>query len=110
MTDTFTWRATSESTGGVTLRVRRTQYGDGYAQTARDGLNAAGQTWNLVFVFASSTVGDIEAFLEAHAGSSFEWKPPRRPPALFQCDEYQTDDLGGGTWRLRATFIQSFTP
>ncbi|MBN7139004.1 hypothetical protein A7A76_07835 [Lysobacter enzymogenes] len=110
MTDTFNWRATAESTGGAALRVRRTQFGDGYAQSVRDGLNAVGQTWNLVFVFAAATIGEIEAFLDAHAGVSFQWKAPRRPLAFFQCDEYQTDDLGGGVWRLRATFTQRYQP
>ncbi len=46
MTDTFTWPATSQSTGTTTAAVKRAKFGDGYAQAAADGLNATSRSYH----------------------------------------------------------------
>ncbi|WP_243689793.1 phage tail protein, partial [Cronobacter sakazakii] len=49
-TETFTWCPRINAGGEVTHRVRRAQFGDGYAQASGDGINARGQKWDLEFV------------------------------------------------------------
>lgn len=59
--------------------VRRIQFGDGYEQRLRYGLNQNPKVWSLTWNNITEADADtIEAFLDARAddGESFEWPPP----------------------------------
>ena len=111
MTTTFTWRHDAKPSGTSTFRVLKAQFGDGYAQTAADGINNKSRSWPLSFTGAAATVGAIEAFLDARGGwQSFFWTPPRGVLGYFKCTSYDSKHLGGDMWQLTATFEESFQP
>lgn len=109
MTDTFTWVPTR--TGGATANaaVRRAKFGDGYTQTAPDGLNARSRSYQLTFTGPQSRIEQIIAFLDAHVGRSFYWQSPRGL-LLFQCDSHSEPFPTGMVHSITATFEQTFQP
>ncbi len=109
MTDTFTWAATSQSTGTTTATVKRARFGDGYAQAAPDGLNARLRSYQLQFVGNRSTINEIVAFLDGHVGQSFFWRGPLGT-GLYGCDTYIDSHLGGSVFSITATFEQTYQP
>ncbi|CBA30122.1 phage tail protein [Cronobacter turicensis] len=110
-TETFTWCPRINAGGEVTHRVRRAQFGDGYAQASGDGINAHGQKWDLEFVGDESYITAIMDFLDRHGGSrSFIWQAPLKGAGLYRCDAYRPSAPGGGIFSLTATFTQAFAP
>jgi len=57
--------------------VRNVQFGDGYSQRLRYGLNTDLKVWNLKWENITESESDtIEAFLDARGGAeSFDWSP-----------------------------------
>lgn len=112
MADTFNWvPAVSNLSGSATLRVRKAQFGDGYAQRIPDGINNRASSYNLMFVGDAATIGAILAFLDAHAGAtSFYWTPLLRAQALFTCEKYSEPTKDGSAHTITATFDQTFAP
>ena len=59
-------------------KVCKAQFGDGYAQRVKDGMNNLPRKWNLTFTQTEANADTIESFLESTYGSSnFDWAPPR---------------------------------
>lgn len=57
--------------------VRNVQFGDGFSQRLRYGLNTDLKTWSLKFEVSEAEADQIESFLEARGGAeSFNWAPP----------------------------------
>lgn len=111
MTTTFTWKPDSKPSGTKTFRVLTAQFGDGYKQTAANGINNASQSWPLTFTGRSADLAPIQAFLDARAGwQSFYWTPPLSAQGLYKCDTYQIKQIGSDVWQISATFEQSFQP
>ncbi|MDR5736128.1 phage tail protein [Caballeronia sp. LZ025] len=113
MADTFTWAPTvSNSSGSTTLKVRKAQFGDGYAQRVADGLNSAASTFSLQFVGDATKISAILAFLRAHAGAAaFYWTPLLwAAPALFTCESFSEPTRDGDVYTITATFDQTFAP
>ncbi|MFP3564688.1 phage tail protein [Paraburkholderia sp. SIMBA_030] len=110
MIDIFEWVPTvANYSGSATLRVRKAQFGDGYAQRVKDGLNNRASSFSLTFINNAETITAIVAFLDAHDGSSgFYWQPPLRDPGLFTCENYSEPTKDGGVYTLSATFNQTF--
>ncbi|MCP6536485.1 phage tail protein, partial [Klebsiella pneumoniae] len=46
----FTWSPRVNPQQTVNFRVRKAQFGDGYAQVSGDGINTRSQDWELSFV------------------------------------------------------------
>lgn len=110
MTDTFNYPYTTEPTGTATLRARKAQFGDGYAQTVADGLNAKTQAWPLVFDGDDGDISPIAAFLDAHVGISFYWTPALGVQGYYQCASYTLVPHGSNLYTLTAQFQQVFHP
>lgn len=112
MVDTFQWSPTTQGhSGDTTLRMRKAQFGDGYAQRVADGLNNRQSTYNLRFVGKAEKIAAILAFLDAHAGAvSFYWTPPLRPQGLFVCEKYAEPTKEGDVYTITAQFEQTFAP
>ncbi|WP_036170342.1 phage tail protein [Massilia sp. 9096] len=111
MTQTFTWAPDAKPTGTTTFRVLKAQFGDGYAQTAQDGINNKSESWPVTFTEDVSIVAGIKAFLDALGGAaSFQWTPPNSVPGFYKCDSYSMKQVDGAIWQLSATFNQSFQP
>jgi len=89
--------------------VRNVQFGDGYSQRLRYGLNTDLKIWSLRWEHISETDTDtIEAFLEARAGAEhFDWSPPDETTAYkWICQEWEKQMVSAGLNTLTATFIQ----
>lgn len=111
MTLAFTWKHDAKPSGASTFRVLKAQFGDGYAQTAADGINNKSQSWPLSFTGRATAITPIKAFLDARGGAqSFFWTPPLGVQGYFRCPSYETKHLGGDVWQLSATFEESFQP
>lgn len=110
-TQTFSWVPLAEPVGAATYRVLKAQFGDGYAQTAADGINNKTQTWPLQFRGVGAKISAIRDFLDARQGfQSFYWTPPLGVQALYKCTGHTVKPLGAGKYELTATFEQAFQP
>ncbi len=110
MADRFTWCATKQSSGQVTSSIKRAQFGDGYSQSAADGINPIKRTWNVEFVGNKQRSQEIVNFLDSHVGKSFIWEVPFFGDAYFYCDTYNPSPNGNRLWTITATFEQTYQP
>ena len=110
-TQTFTWVPLVEPTGTGTYHVLKAQFGDGYAQTAADGINNKTQSWPLQFRGVASKISAIRDFLDARQGyQAFFWTPPLGAQGYYKCTSHTVKQLGAGNYELTATFEQAFQP
>lgn len=100
--------ATSEST--FTAVVLIANFGDGYEQTAAQGLNSVSGTYTITWEFLSSTDRDtIEAFFVSQlGGQAFLYTfPTESTPKKFKCKTW-TRSTNGALWTIKAEFRQVF--
>ncbi len=109
MTDTFIWKPTSSGAGTANAKVKRAAFGDGYSQTAPDGINPRSRSYQLTFMGTEERINQIIEFLDAHVGYSFFWQSPRGL-LLFQCDTHTEPLPNGLVHTVTATFEQKFQP
>ena len=111
MPETFTWCPMANTTGQATFRIRKAQFGDGYAQRVVDGINNKVMSWPLTFRGKSAYIADIKAFLDRQQGATpFYFTPPGDVQGLYICESYNVQPMGGDMYTLSATFLQDFTP
>lgn len=94
-------------------RVRSVQFGDGYSQRLRYGLNTNPKTWDLTWQNITEANADIiEAFLDARAGAeSFTWTPPDSASASkWICQQWNKNIPYVNRATITATFVQVFEP
>lgn len=98
MRETFNFRPQAEPVGQLTHAVLRVQFGDGYAQSAGDGLNNKRQSWPLTFIEKKDKALQIKAFLDRHKGfKTFLWTPPFGEQGVYSAREgYTLTPLAGG--------------
>ncbi|HGE6046457.1 TPA: phage tail protein [Vibrio cholerae] len=107
----FTYCADKEATGTLEFRTRTAQFGDGYQQSAGDGINNRRQSWPLTFTKKKTEAEAIKAFFDDHEGcKAFAWKPPLSPIGLYVVASYSVLPLGAGLYRISATFNETFHP
>jgi phage-related protein len=122
--DTFTWIPSTGTRGSMKPRKLRAQFGEGYSQHAKDGINARLRVWDLVFDPIHATVGlgasganlnDIDDFLADKDGcEKFLWTQPTpfntEGPQQFICEQWEfVYNEGGALVGLHATFEQQPT-
>ena len=93
------------------LALLKAQFGDGYTQTARDGLNHIRKVVELKWdVLRQSQAATITAFPEARGGTEpFLYQVPHSPAALkWTCEEWNQVDAANGLCSFTATFRQTF--
>lgn len=94
--------------------MRRVQFGDGYEQRLRYGLNQNSKVWALTWNNITEADADtIETFLDARAadGDSFTWTPPAEASAAeWVCEEWSKSIPYTGRAIITATFRQVFEP
>ena len=111
MADVFTWCVRTDITGTGTFDVAQARFGDGYRQTASQGLNNESQQWPVSIVGRAAKVAPALAFLRARKGAiSFLWTPPLGVQGLYLCKTYNLTAHGNGVFTLSATFEQTFQP
>ena len=110
MADTFIWSATSSSRGTRTAKVNKAQFGDGYTQSAADGINSVSSAFAVTFMTDRQAEAlAIDQFLGSHCGLSFSWSDPLRGAGLYQCETWDVQK-NGHMWTINATFQQTFQP
>ncbi|MDR2326419.1 MAG: phage tail protein [Acidovorax sp.] len=112
MPETFTWCPRIDPQGSVSHRVLSAKFGDGYEQTAADGINTAMQSWPLSFVGRTEYIAPIQSFFDRHGSwMSFLWTPPLGIQGSYRTDNgYQLTPRGAGIYELAATFKQVAKP
>lgn len=108
---TFTWSHDRDPSGSTSFRTKSAQFGDGYKQSAPDGINSRSQKWSLTFTGTTAKISAIRAFLDARGGwEPFEWTTPLGEVGFFLASEYSATSLGHGIERVSVTFEQDFSP
>lgn len=74
----FNWIPSSGTAPESQFAVKSVKFGDGYEQTAPDGINSVKKRWAVIFENIRATdAKTIQDFLEGKKGStSFTWTPP----------------------------------
>ncbi len=103
----------SPSTGRKTnYKLLKSEFGDGYTQTTRDGINHRRRqltlSWNTLL---DAQAWEIADFLEERGGDlDFYYTPPRETvPVKWTCEEWDDTVNDDGTRKITATFNQSFS-
>ena len=87
----FHWKPDNGATIEEDLRVRATQFGDGYEQTAPDGLNPIAVKFSLSFTRSPDIVAQILAFLRSKSGGqTFTFTPPGGSEIRVKCRRWRT--------------------
>jgi phage-related protein len=109
---TFTYIPSFTATEQSQPRVRTTQFGDGYSQRLRYGLNTDPKSWQLTFLNRTDTEREnILTFLEARSGSeSFDWTPPRGSAGKYICSEWSMEMLNFNNNTITTTFVEVYEP
>lgn len=105
---TFNYRVDMGPTKNTAFAVKRSQFGDGYAQVTPSGINNVRADW------AGNKTGDLEtviapiaAFLDAHAGAiPFLWTDPLGNTRQYTCAGYSTSQRKGNMWQISLQFEQ----
>lgn len=107
---TFTFSPSYSSAAKVKVRIKKTQFGDGYMQRGADGINAVKRDWALGFNNISDTLAnDIESFLAANVAANISWTPPGYPSALkYICTEWSRTYGGFNNNSISFVFEQVF--
>ncbi|POF89361.1 phage tail protein [Pseudomonas putida] len=109
--ETFTWEPDDEAGGESTLRTRKSQFGDGYAQVSSDGLNGETDSWSLSFGGLAEEIGPPLAFIRRHRGArSFLWTNPEGVLGMYRCETFRQQRKPGGVVVLSATFERAYQP
>lgn len=94
----------------VANKINRADFGDGYSQTAPDGINNRVVKWSLSFAnYPGDLIDNITLFLDSRAeNESFYWTPPfEDTPTLWkQVGGYDLGFPGGSAKTLTVTFQQ----
>lgn len=92
-------------------RILRADFGDGYSQSAPDGLNHRRKVLELRWDYLTkSDANYIDNFLEGRGGyKPFFFHHPHEPAAIkFICEDWNVTDLANNKCSVTATLKQSF--
>lgn len=101
----FKWEPLIESSTARKPRTRVVQFGDGYMQRSKDGINHDLRSHTLKFKDTDSVINDIDQFLEDRAGiESFYYSYKGQPLRLYVCEEWSRVDLDFNSSEISAIF------
>lgn len=87
-------------------RIILHQFGSGYQQRARDGLNTNLESWSLTFKLSPEEGETAMNLLDEWGGvQNFQWTNPRGNTLVYVCSEYGFT-YNEGWYELSATFEQ----
>lgn len=94
----------------VEHKIFRADFGDGYSQTAKDGINNVKRQWSLSFSgYPADLIDAITDFLDARGSNeAFYWTPPFEETQTLwkQVGKYDIGYPGGTAKSLTVTFEQ----
>ena len=95
-------------------KVRRAQFGDGYEQRLKFGLNQNPKTWSITWANRTNAeAAQIETFLDLRADDSeaFYWTPPDGATAYkWVCEKWNKTMATYNRNTITATFRQVYEP
>ena len=100
------WQPIYGATNNMKPRILKFQFGDGYEQRLRDGLNTLLKSWTVTFKLTPDEGNVAKGLLEGWAGvTAFEWDDPDGDTIVCVCEDwsYQYNE---GWYNLSATFRQ----
>ena len=101
----FRWLPDADHTKSVEPKVRSAQFGDGYEQRMRPGINTTPDTWKLNFTMNTQDASAIDEFLEEHAGAkAFMWKTPFGKTAKYKCESWDLRRVNGAICTISCEF------
>ena len=93
--------------------MQQVQFGDGYSQVIRYGLNQNRKQWRLRWEVSETDADTIETFLDARAddGATFSWTPLGSSTVYkWRCFSWTKSIPYLNRASIQATFIQYFEP
>lgn len=94
-------------------RIAKASFGDGYEQTAADGLNPERRTYQIIFdTRVNADIETVRSFLSGLGGHTpFTFTPPGTMTAVkWRCEEWEGPIWVSATHStLRATFVEDFS-
>ena len=113
MAEVFSYAIEARPSGRVAFDVLTADFGDGYTQSAANGINNRSKDWDIKATGSldgseGMDVGGIKAFLDARQGwQAFEWETPDGSTDLFRCLNYSLAHLSANIYTLTATFMDA---
>jgi phage-related protein len=93
-------------------KLLKAEFGEGYTQTTRDGINHRRRSLTLSWdVLTDDQAWEISDFLDDRGGDlDFFYTPPRESvPVKWTCEEWDDTVNSDSTRKITATFNQSFS-
>lgn len=107
----LTNRISQTSTGKKQYRINKAQFGNGFQQRAKDGINNKLSGWNVSWDNVTDSEKDtIVAALDATDGvTSLDWTPPDSATSQkFIVAGYNVNPLSGSIFTVSATLEEIF--
>ncbi len=109
----FTWIPDANISNSPKDRVTKIEFGDGYAQRIRNGINTKADSWSLTFSNRNETEGkEIVYFLKSCSGTVvFDWTAPGDTlPKRWICEAgaYSFKIGKGNIYSISAKFDEVF--
>lgn len=107
----FTWPTERGSAPEISYRVRESRFGGGYRQVVGDGPNNKEDSYPVAVTGTKAQVHKIMEFFDRHGGAkAFLWTTPLGDLGLFTCADPKPTPVGGGRFKVAATFERAFQP
>lgn len=111
----FNYCVQASPSGATEYRFRTANFGDGYSQSAADGINNSAESWDITVkgfydkaVGSQPKISDVISFFNNHAGyKSFLWVAPDGISRSYVVKEF-SKTLDAGVWTINATFEEVF--
>jgi phage-related protein len=93
------------------LKIREVQFGDGYKQISKVGINPRMTDISLSFVALSNTDKDtLTSFLDTQTGDLIGFTPfGQATQYSYYCKNYSVNLLSGNRWTLNCTLTQFYS-
>ncbi|WP_342649080.1 phage tail protein [Pseudomonas sp. REB1044] len=109
--ETFSWPTERGEAAQVEYRVRESRFGDGYRQVVADGPNNKQDSYPITAAGTRAEVRKMMEFFDRHGGAkAFLWYTPMGDLGLFTCKDPRPTPVGGGRFKIAATFERAFHP
>lgn len=109
--DIFSWVPSNSLTRTSKPRVITGQFGDGYSQRIRLGINCTDDSWKLAFINNSNiTADEIITFLESKGGAeAFYFTPPYTSTQYkVVCQEWEVEYTSHISKTINCSFIRVY--
>lgn len=109
--ETFAWSTQNGDSPTFEYRTRESRFGGGYKQVVGDGPNNKEDSYPITHTGSKARVLEVVAFFDRHGGAkAFLWTTPLGELGLFTCKDPVPTPVGGGVFKLTATFERAFHP